>query len=227
MSTYTMEELESERAELLPSRETLSCYATGRTTASQPRSTSINQRARQPFGTATTTSRPARASQAATTTSTSGLRRVRLTRPTLTDGPAVRVTAGTRQRPREGRPAAPGRPSSLASSSCEPVASLAHPREVQIRERCHATREHPSRGARPPPRRGTRLAGPPPGWPRGSSCSASSGTPATASRRRWCDGPMARSSRCPRCCTRWPAGSTAPATRPPSRRWSAPTSAGH
>ena len=66
-----------------------------------------------------------------------------------------------------------------------------------------------------------------PGWPRGWSCSASTRTPATASRRRWSGGPTARSSRCLRCCTRWPAGSTAPATRMRSRRWSAPTSAGH
>ena len=55
-----------------------------------------------------------------------------------------------------------------------------------------------------------------PGWPRGSSCSGSTRVPATASRRRWCGGPTARSSRCHRCCTRSPAGSTAPATRPPS-----------
>ena len=66
-----------------------------------------------------------------------------------------------------------------------------------------------------------------PGWPRGWSCSASTRVPATASRRRWCGGPTARSSRCPRCCTRWPAGSTASVTRRPSRRWSAPTWAGH
>ena len=37
-----------------------------------------------------------------------------------------------------------------------------------------------------------------PGWPTGSSCSASTRTPATASRRRWCGGPTARSSRCRR-----------------------------
>ena len=60
-----------------------------------------------------------------------------------------------------------------------------------------------------------------PGWPTGSSCSASTRVPATPSRRRWCGGPTARSSRCLRCCTGWPAGSTAPATRPPSRSWSA------
>ena len=55
-----------------------------------------------------------------------------------------------------------------------------------------------------------------PGWPTGSSCSASTRAPATPSRRRWCGGPTARSSRCHRCCTGWPAGSTAPATRRPS-----------
>ena len=49
-----------------------------------------------------------------------------------------------------------------------------------------------------------------PGWPRVWSCSASTRIPPTASRRRWSGGPTARSSRCPRCCTRWPAGSTAP-----------------
>ena len=56
-----------------------------------------------------------------------------------------------------------------------------------------------------------------PGWLWGSSCSASSRTPATARRRSWRVGPTARSSRCPGCCTWWPPRSTAPAARTTSR----------
>ena len=41
---------------------------------------------------------------------------------------------------------------------------------------------------------------------------------------RRADGQVIQMSR--PCCTWWPAGSTAPATRPPSRSWPAPTSAG-
>ena len=88
---------------------------------------------------------------------------------------------------------------------------------MQNRERCHRIHEYPSHDIRP-----VRLATHPssltlPGWPRGSSCSASSGILATASRLRWCGGPMARSSRCPGCSTSWRPGSTAPATRRRSR----------
>ena len=118
------------------------------------------------------------------------------------------ATSGQKGR---GRPAAPGWPLSFPIKSCGRRV-LVHAREVQNREHCHTTREHPSHGARPP--RATHPSSLTlPGWPRGSSCSASSGIPATASRRRWCGGPMARSSRCPGCCTSWRPGSTAPATR--------------
>ena len=221
MSTdVTMQELELETAELLPARETL--WSGGGSTRSFSSQHHLperqqRQRRRQRAGPAALIlfghqRRPyANGNRAATRHLLAPARLTQL---------ACALPEGDARPAREGRPAAapPGRPSRLRRPG--PGRSRAGPFGAceggAARDRSRRARDHRAPGTRPAPGGCARARSGRPGWPRGSSCSASTRVPATASRRRWCGGPTARSSRCRRCCTRWPAGSTAPAARPPS-----------
>ena len=162
MATYTMQELELETAELLPARETLWCCRYGSSSSGLHQNASTST-----AGTATT-----RATATATPESSARVflngnlngnldgngRPVLVPRSISPRWSAVRVTAGTRQRP--------GGPPGRTRAALFPWSHLlrqpgrrlsAHPRGVQIHECCHATREHPFRRARPTCRQDARL----------------------------------------------------------------------
>ena len=212
MSTVTMQDLELETAELLPvPRDPLLLTAATRAP------TSPTGRQHQP-------GRPGQRLRAQ--------RRGQLAEHPRHLAPARLAPQACRASPegdaqrQEGRPSFTGGPPACGAGP----GPAGHRRACEggaDRDRSRRAREHraPGPGAAPGGRARARRAAP--AGRRASSCSGSTRTPATASPRRWSGGPTARSSRCPRCCTRWPAGSTAPAAPPPSRSWSAPTWAGH